>query len=115
MCHGLPKHSLIWMPLSGYVFDFAVEPLISHIRHEFHESGFLICPTSPKRFESRKGWKILQFQPDSGRCSLPAITPDPLAEQGMHECALQASMREGGWRKELFLCYIGRGLQYFCI
>src|SRR5574341_1486916 len=61
MCEGFPEHSLMWNSLGGYVFESAVEPLIGHGRHEFHQPGFLVRPASAKRFEGRE---VLRFQSD---------------------------------------------------
>jgi hypothetical protein len=69
----------MWNSLGGYVFDFAVEPLLRQICHEVYESGLLVCPTSPKRFED---WKLLRFSHGILWASIPALTPDPLGEQG---------------------------------
>src|SRR6185436_14814159 len=92
MCHDLPQHSFVGIALGGYVFEFSVEPFIGQICHKFHQSGFLVCPPSPQRFE---GWEILWFPNRILRDSLPALAPDPSSKQGMDKGATQASIWEG--------------------
>src|SRR5512147_1399084 len=98
--HRLPKRSFVWFPLCRYVAELAIQSLFRQLRDEIHEMRALLRPASLKGSES---WKFLLSQPGISRCSLPAFAPDPLGEQGVDECAAQASVRERCRRKELFL------------
>src|SRR4029453_3231287 len=111
MSHTFPEDSFMRKSLSGNIFDFAGESLIPHIRDEIHESGFLVCPASPKRFER---WKLVRFPTRIVRSTLPPLTPDPLGEQGVDKGPSQASVWKGNVLKELFLFHIGRRVEYFC-
>jgi hypothetical protein len=77
MCHGFSKHSLLWISLAGYMFEFAIEFLVGQILYEFHGPRFLVCPTCPKPFE---GGKLLRFPTGILQDCLPALTPDPLTK-----------------------------------
>src|SRR5512143_2568723 len=100
MQHRLPKRSLVWISLCRYVAELSVKSLLGQPRDEIHEIGALLRPASLKGFESRE---LLLFQPGIAGRSLPALTPDPLGEQGVDKCSAQASVRERCRRKELFL------------